>query len=187
MKVIDTIEVEAGIDFVAFLQSFGITQEHAMEIREELRDADDVSEFTDGLKRIIPQIEDEYTEEEQESISLVRTIMTDIVESKIGKNRVYISDPSEAPEGINVQEGGRGGYYYETGDSDGMSSENIDEMSEDELEEFRDYLMDQHQAARDARDARGGRRTDTSEDDLMRDILDVVMDVDTELMDRDGV
>jgi len=105
----------------------------------------------------------------------------------IEKSRTYVSSPEEVPEGYEVQEGGRGGYYYETGSGSGMSAEGIDDMSEDELEEFRDYLMDQHQAAREAREGRGGRGTDTMEDELMRDIMDVVMDVDTELMDRDGI
>ena len=105
----------------------------------------------------------------------------------IKKSRTYVSSPDEVPEGYEVQEGGRGGYYYETGSGSGMSAEGLDDMSENELEEFRDYLMDQHQAAREARRGRGGRGTDTMEDELMRDIMDVVMDVDTELMDRDGI
>lgn len=31
------------------------------------------------------------------------------------KARRYVSDPSDAPEGVDVEEGPQGGYYYETG------------------------------------------------------------------------
>jgi len=33
----------------------------------------------------------------------------------LAKARVYVKDPSEAPEGANVQRGPRGGYYFEDG------------------------------------------------------------------------
>ena len=113
------------------------------------------------------------------------------------KSRVYISDPEEAPDGVSVEEGARGGYYYETGSGGGssggadMSGEALDpdnydfeSMDEGELNDLRQHLMDQHSEAREAREARGGRGTDTPEDELMRDILDVVMDLDDELLER---
>lgn len=34
---------------------------------------------------------------------------------EFGKGRVYVQSPEEAPENADVQEGGQGGYYYETG------------------------------------------------------------------------
>ena len=34
---------------------------------------------------------------------------------KMEKERKYVKNPSEAPEGASVQQGERGGYYYETG------------------------------------------------------------------------
>ena len=33
----------------------------------------------------------------------------------LNKGRRYVSDPSEAPDDVNVQQGEQGGYYYETG------------------------------------------------------------------------
>jgi len=39
------------------------------------------------------------------------------------KGRVYISDQSEAPDDVNVEEGAQGGYYYETGGSTSDSEE----------------------------------------------------------------
>ena len=331
MDIIETIEIEAGIDVVSFLEMFDISREHAEQIYQGLQGIEDVTEFSDELKRALAEIEDTYSEEERDSFDELKNIMTEIVDSRtkaaksrvyvgdesevpaaytpqyglhggiyyetgdqesqsmgdraqatvddffggagdmaedivdalmdfipldrdrtdhlteedrqrmqevadraaqrqfdllensftsvilnelskrdlsqdefvgaimelnkavtgfvggIKKSRTYVSSPEEVPEGYEVQEGGRGGYYYETDSGGGMSAEGLDDMSENELEEFRDYLMDQHQAAREARQGRGGRGTDTMEDELMRDIMDVVMDVDTELMDRDGI
>lgn len=41
---------------------------------------------------------------------------------EIKKGRRYISDPSEAPENANVEQGPQGGYYYEVGGESGASS-----------------------------------------------------------------
>lgn len=38
---------------------------------------------------------------------------------KIEKGRRYVDDPSEAPEGVEVQEGPQGGYFYETDGASG--------------------------------------------------------------------
>ena len=39
------------------------------------------------------------------------------------KDRVYVDDPSEVPEGYDVQEGNQGGYYYETGGGGGQQTD----------------------------------------------------------------
>ena len=49
---------------------------------------------------------------EEKTTGLSQERITDIVKVAMGK-RTYISDPSEAPEGANVQEGPQGGYYIE--------------------------------------------------------------------------
>jgi hypothetical protein len=47
------------------------------------------------------------------------------VAKKFAKERTYIRDPSEAPEGADVEVGPQGGYYYEEAISpDGGSSPN---------------------------------------------------------------
>lgn len=61
----------------------------------------------------------------------------------------------------------------------------LSEKDEQDLEELRDYLMEQHQAAREGRKARGGRGTDTTDDEVMRQTLDRVNDIDNELYRRD--
>lgn len=50
----------------------------------------------------------------------------------IVKERIYIQDPSEAPEGVDVQEGARGGLYYELSDW----GEQVDWEEIEELQEF---------------------------------------------------
>lgn len=40
--------------------------------------------------------------------------ITDVV-GRVAKARRYVSDPSDAPEGVEVEEGPQGGYFYETG------------------------------------------------------------------------
>lgn len=37
--------------------------------------------------------------------------------AEVIKDRRYVEDPSDAPEGVNVEQGPQGGYYYETGSS----------------------------------------------------------------------
>lgn len=60
----------------------------------------------------------------------------------------------------------------------------IEQLSTDELEVYRDWLMDQHSEAR--ANHPGGRRTDTEADERMRTILDTVRVVDDELYARDN-
>ncbi|MGP8322422.1 MAG: hypothetical protein ACT6FG_00270 [Methanosarcinaceae archaeon] len=49
----------------------------------------------------------------------MRTVseLTEVFGLPLIKGRRYISDPSKAPEGVNVQQGKKGGYYYETAPS----------------------------------------------------------------------
>lgn len=62
-------------------------------------------------------------------IEFLDTVSAD---KSLDKRRVYIDDPSEAPQDVQVQEGDQGGYYYETGDASG---EQTDDDTDDE-EEF---------------------------------------------------
>lgn len=65
----------------------------------------------------------------------------DELDELVQKGRRYISDPSEAPGDVEVQEGERGGYYYETeggeepsaegGDAGGVASGAPDEVAAD--------------------------------------------------------
>lgn len=80
---------------------------------------------------------------------------------KTEKGRVYISDPSEAPEDAQVHEGDQGGYYYETedggeegedgdgGEEDGVpySSEEVVESGaySDALDALREEAPPEHQ------------------------------------------
>ena len=65
-------------------------------------------------------------------------------ESEVSKSRVYVSDPSEVPEGYDAQQGAGGGIYYETGGGDpGVADpdpeswdEATDGMSSDEEHEL---------------------------------------------------
>ena len=70
--------------------------------------------------------------------------------------RTYINDPSEAPEGANVQEGQRGGYYYED-DGSGVSGGVTDSEIEDTLTEVEslssDVAMDDPDVADEVSDA----------------------------------
>lgn len=71
-----------------------------------------------------------------------------IVEELFGKqahhNRTYIDDPSEAPDFVNVQEGERGGYYYEL--PDGVTEDEAQELSED-IGEIIDHYSEQDEVA----------------------------------------
>lgn len=51
------------------------------------------------------------------------------VDKKSVKGRVYISDPSEAPDHADVREGPEGGYYYETGGEQGQDGQGGDDSS----------------------------------------------------------
>lgn len=57
--------------------------------------------------------EDELEDFEFEKDTSPRYITATV--GRVAKARRYISDPSEAPEGVEVEEGPQGGYYYETG------------------------------------------------------------------------
>ena len=59
---------------------------------------------------------------EEKTTGLSQERITDIVKVAMGK-RTYISDPSEAPEGANVQQGERGGYYIEDDGGSGSSDD----------------------------------------------------------------
>jgi len=105
----------------------------------------------------------------------------------LGK-RTYISDPSQAPEGVNVQEGSRGGYYYERDPGTGSDSTegSVDpndlwnapvvvheEMTDDELKEYEEFLWDVHSEARN-----------TGDDDMMREAMSELREVDAEQVSR---
>jgi hypothetical protein len=65
------------------------------------------------------------------------------VAKKFAKERTYIRDPSEAPEGADVEEGPQGGYYYEEAISpDGGSSPNPED-GETEGERLQTALNEQ--------------------------------------------
>lgn len=54
-----------------------------------------------------------------------------------------------------------------------------------ELVELRDKFMADHEAAREAHEAKGGRRNDTHLDGAMKDSLERVRHIDNELYSRD--
>lgn len=51
--------------------------------------------------------------------------------TKQRKRRVYIQDPSEAPEGAEVHEGSQGGLYYETESAAGGGSGDDNDLPDD--------------------------------------------------------
>ena len=59
--------------------------------------------------------EDPYLVKQREEVT--EKVLDD--DDKLTKGRRYISDPSEAPEGANVQQGPQGGYWYDTGSVEG--------------------------------------------------------------------
>lgn len=59
--------------------------------------------------------EDPYLVKQREEVT--EKVLDD--DEKLMKGRRYISDPSEAPEGANVQRGPQGGYWYDTGSVEG--------------------------------------------------------------------
>lgn len=53
------------------------------------------------------------------------------------KGRVYVDSPADAPEGVDVEEGQEGGYYYDTGGGDGDGGVDLSGATfEDELSNF---------------------------------------------------
>jgi len=64
---------------------------------------------------------------EEKTTGLSQERITDIVKVSLDK-RTYISDPSDAPEGANVEQGPQGGYYYEQG----HTTESDDSGSDDD-------------------------------------------------------
>lgn len=47
------------------------------------------------------------------------------------KARRYVESPSDAPEGVNIEEGPQGGYYYETGENGSEGDDESDDESSD--------------------------------------------------------
>ena len=83
---------------------------------------------------------------EEKTTGLSQERITDIVKVAMGK-RTYISDPSEAPEGANVQQGERGGYYIDdTGVGGGgggeVDSDTSQMMESSEGERFADEVTE---------------------------------------------
>lgn len=71
---------------------------------------------------------------------------------KAQKGRIYIDDPSEAPEDANVEEGAQGGYYYEyddTRDEQDTTQEDLMSSIEEALdeghdpEEIQEHILDE--------------------------------------------
>jgi hypothetical protein len=58
-----------------------------------------------------------------------------VVSIETEKGRVYVDDPSEAPDDVNVQEGQQGGYYYETGGGGESGSSGVDGTEQAGVEE----------------------------------------------------
>ena len=90
------------------------------------------SEFTRGIiseEEFEEQAEEFMNEYAEKSEALSQERITDIVKVAMGKRR-YIRDPSEAPEGANVQQGPQGGYYIEDSGGSGGSSADDDDANE---------------------------------------------------------
>lgn len=66
-------------------------------------------------RQIIGMAEDPYLTKQRDEIA--KEVLPD--DHIVSKERVYINDPSEAPEDAQVEEGPHGGYYYETGGGSG--------------------------------------------------------------------
>lgn len=56
---------------------------------------------------------------------------------EVEKTRVYVDDPSDAPDDVNVQQGDEGGYYYETsgGQEDGEAESGLSDETRSRIEE----------------------------------------------------
>ena len=98
-----------------------------------------------------------------------------IVRERVHKNRRYISDPSDAPDDANVQEGARGGYYYEVGGSGGSGGSGGDgdsgvSIGDDATPEQMDQVTD---------------TVSSVVDELGPQLRDDGMDVGFELIDED--
>lgn len=66
---------------------------------------------------------------------------------KAAVSRVYIDDPSEAPEGVEVQQGEQGGLFYEPGGGTGTTVDETDDPSSGEeggggSSDWRDFTSD---------------------------------------------
>ena len=97
------------------------SQEDLREAAERMRQRQsDLMRSEEFLKALESELEDSPLNKED--------VISEL-EKELRAKRTYISDPSEAPEGANVQEGARGGYYYEE-QSDGLSSENITQVTD---------------------------------------------------------
>lgn len=56
-----------------------------------------------------------------------KSVIAKKMANSIAKGRRYVDDPSEAPEGVEVQEGPQGGYFYETDATPGDDREDSGE------------------------------------------------------------
>jgi len=58
--------------------------------------------------------------------------------NKIHKAKVYVKNPSDTPQGVKLQEGKRGGHYYESGQQESLSiSHEIKEVDPHEFESIK--------------------------------------------------
>ena len=96
-----------------------------------------------------------------------------IVRERVHKNRRYISDPSEAPEWANVQEGQRGGYYYDPQESLGLDESEMYTLAEESVLDLNpdDYPSEEYMV-------------DDVEDGMM-DMIEDELDVDFMELDDD--
>ena len=96
-----------------------------------------------------------------------------IVRERVHKNRRYISDPSEAPEWANVQEGQRGGYYYDPQESLGLDESEMYTLAEESVLDLNpdDYPSEEYMV-------------DDVEDGMM-DMIEDELDVDFMGLDDD--
>lgn len=65
------------------------------------------------------------------------------VSKAIGKERVYVEDASQVPEGVEPQEGEQGGVYYDTAEVEGDDPEDELPWANASFDEFGDVLSDQ--------------------------------------------
>lgn len=102
----------------------------------------------------------------------------------VGKRRVYIDDPSEAPEDVNVQEGDAGGLYYETGNGGG----DVGEASLDDVEDALDVGFPEDPSDEVMDDAASEAAENLSEVGDLSDVDDELLaDAAAEMAERDGL
>lgn len=122
------------------------------------------------------------TEEKTEGLSQER--ITDIVKVSLDK-RTYISDPSDAPEGANVQQGPQGGYYIEDSGGSGSSADDDDANEVLGAGDKEMYSIAEESVtglAPEEFDGDQGAMVDHVHDDMM-DTIESEMDVDFDSLD----